>query len=317
MTRPGRRGFLPRTDWSIAQLEEDRLQSEGVFRRERLEEPLEDYGEAFDEVQGTVENLLETTVDLSQLEDQALGLLTDPALLEAFRYLAAPPISVDDLKTLVDSKSIAPTTLRKNQQLVQNLVGTIRAVLDRRRFPWVLEGREATEAEWQAAVVASSALIATQRVATKRRNESRRTQEEIVRQALRDRGFAQITIKGRAGIATPRDVPQPGQFCKEVVFGPGRRKADLVVGLWDGRSMPVECKASNSALNSLKRLRNDVAAKAETWRQDFGNTMVVPAVVLSGVYDLDMLEDIQQHGVAIYWAHRLDDLVQWIEQTRA
>ncbi len=316
MTRSGRRGFLPRTEWSIVQLEEDRRQSEDIFRHERLEEPLEDYGEAFDEVQGTVENLLETTLDLSQLEDHALSLLTDPALLEAFRYLAAPPISVDDLKTLVEATSIAPTTLRKDRQLVQSLVDTIRTVLDRRRFPWVNEAREAEEDEKKAAIVASSALMATQRVATKRRNESRRTQEEIVRQALRNHGFTLIKIKGRAGIATPREVPQAGQFCKEVVFGPGRRKADLVVGLWDGRSMPVECKASNSALNSLKRLRNDVAAKAETWRQDFGSTMVVPAVVLSGVYDLDMLQGIQQHGVAIYWAHRLDDLIQWIEQTR-
>jgi len=315
MTRPGKRDFLPRTDWPTAQLEKDRRQAEAIFRRERLEEPLEDYGEAFDEVQGTVENLLEATVDLAQLDEQALVLLTDQALLEAFRYLAAPPISVDDLKTLVDANSIAPTTLREDRELVRSIVDTIRAVLDRRRFPWVLERREPTEAEREAAVVASSALMATQRVATKRRNESRRTQEEIVRQALGNQGFRQIKIKGRE-IATPRDVPQPGEFCKEVMFGHGRRQADLVVGLWDGRSMPIECKASNSALNSLKRLRNDVAAKADTWRHDFGSTLVVPAVVLSGVYDLDMLVDIQQHGVAIYWAHRLDDLVQWIEQTR-
>jgi hypothetical protein len=317
MTRSRRRSYLPRTEWPVTQLDADRQESAGLFRRERLEEPLEDYGEAFDEVQGTVEDLLESTVDLSQLEDQALSLLTNPALREAFRYLAAPPISFDDLKTLVDRTSIAPTTLRKDPQLVKEIVGVIRSVLDRRRFPWVMEGREPMEAERQAAVLASTALIATQRVATKRRNESRKTQEEVVRQALLDQGFTQIKVKGREGIPTLRDAPLPGQFCKEVPLGMGRRKADLVVGLWDGRCMPIECKVSNSSVNSVKRLNNDVAAKAEIWRQDFGSTMVVPVAVLSGVYDLDMLEDAQRGGLTIYWAHRLGDLIQWIEQTRA
>ena len=68
-----------------------------------MEEPLEDYLEAFDEYQGRVEEFLEATVDLSQLEAAALQVLTDPHLLEAFRYLAAPPISQDDLKVLADA----------------------------------------------------------------------------------------------------------------------------------------------------------------------------------------------------------------------
>jgi hypothetical protein len=52
-----------------------------------MEEPLEDYLEAFDEYQGHVEELLETTVDLSCLESTALDVLTDPGLLAAFAIL--------------------------------------------------------------------------------------------------------------------------------------------------------------------------------------------------------------------------------------
>ena len=50
--------------------------------------------------------------------------------------------------------------------------------------------------------------------------------------------------------------------------------------------MPLECKVSNSSTNSVKRLNNDAAVKAETWRQDFGTVPIVPAAVLSGVYKL-------------------------------
>lgn len=115
-------------------------------------------------------------------------------------------------------------------------------------------------------------------------------------------------------IPTLREAPQPGEFCPEARLG--SRKADLIVGLWDGRVMPIECKVSNSSTNSVKRLNNDAAVKAEVWRHDFGDTKVVPVAVLGGVYKLHNLEEAQRRGLTLYWAHRLDDLIAWIEQTR-
>jgi len=211
MTRRKRPSFITPTQWTTQQLDSDRRQSENVFRRERMEEPLEAYLDAFEDVQSAVEDVLESTVDLSQLEDQALTLLTDPALLYVFRYLAGPPISEDDLKTLVDTNSISPRTLRNDVGLVQRLVETIRSGLDRRSFPWVSEGREPTEAERQAAILASSALIATQRAATSRRNEGKSAQEEKVREELRRIGLVEISIVGRA-VASLAEAPQPGLF---------------------------------------------------------------------------------------------------------
>src|SRR5438477_13172222 len=107
----GKFNLLERSVWTSEQLEADLSRAKDLFRHERLEEPLEAYIEAFEEVQDTIENLLEGTVDLSLLEDQALELLEDSAMLEGFRYLAGPPISLDDLKTLVDTDSLAPAYL--------------------------------------------------------------------------------------------------------------------------------------------------------------------------------------------------------------
>lgn len=80
--------------------------------------------------------------------------------------------------------------------------------------------------------------------------------------------------------------------------------------------MPVECKVSNSSTNSVKRLNNDAAVKAETWRSDFGQRNVVPAAVLSGVYKLHNLLDAQERGLSLFWAHDLQRLLDWIDSTR-
>ena len=53
-------------------------------------------------------------------------------------------------------------------------------------------------------------------------------------------------------------APDVGRFTGECVVGESR-KADIVVRLWDGRVMPIECKVSNSQLNSIKRLTTPAA----------------------------------------------------------
>lgn len=102
--------------WTNEQLEGLRQTAIEAFRVERMQEPLEAYLEAFDEYRGAVEDLLEATVDLTQLTDAAEQVLTDPALLEAVRYLAGPPISADDLKTLANVESLAPGRLRADPE---------------------------------------------------------------------------------------------------------------------------------------------------------------------------------------------------------
>lgn len=305
--------FAPRVVWAADQLDHDRKLARELFARDRMLEPLEEYLGQFDRVRAVLDDLIESTGDLSRLEDQALAILTDPAKLEGFRYLAGPPVSEDDLKTLADASSIAPQVLRSNPELVARIVATIRDGIDRRRFPWLTDGREPTNAERDAAVLASAALMATRRTETSRRSEGKRIQEGRVRQALLDHGFAEVRIPGNV-IATLGDAPRPGEFCREVTLG--TRKADLVVGLWDHRVMPIECKVSNSSTNSIKRLNNDAAAKAEAWVGQFGTIQMVPVAMLSGVYKLRNLEQAQDRGLTLYWAHRLGDLTKWIERTR-
>lgn len=294
--------------WTNAQLDSERVKSIAIFSKLRLEEPLEDYLDAFDQFQGYVEEILETTVDLTDLETSALDVLGDQRLLEAFRYLAAPPISADDLKVLADASSLSSSHLRNSPADVQRLVSIVRQVLDRRRFAWVVERREPTEAERNAAVMASAALMAASRTQTSRRTKGKEQQEATVKEALKVLGFMEVA--GRR-IPTISHAPNAGEFCGESVLG--TRKADVIVRLWDQRVMPIECKVSNSSTNSVKRLNNDAAVKASSWKVDFGLRQVVPSAVLSGVYKLHNLIDAQDRGLTIFWAHDLKPLTEWIE----
>jgi len=295
--------------WNSEELERERRKAIELFRVERLEEPLEAYLRHFERYQSRIEDFLELTVDLTKLGEDR-GLFGRPEYLELVRYLAGPPISTDDLKVLVDAGSITSQRLQAEPQIAERIVSVVLQGLDRRRFPWVTERREPDEIERYAAVVATASMMATQRLSTNRRNEGKAKQEQQVEDALLGVGLVKVP---RRHVRTGADLPNHGEFCGESKLS--NRKADFILRLWDHRVMPIECKVSNSATNSVKRLNNDAAAKAEVWRRDFGATQVVPCAVLSGVYKLHNLEDAQDRGLGLFWAHRLDELVGWVSST--
>ena len=297
--------------WSDEQLEAGRQAALARFREERIQEPLEAYLEAFDIYRAMVENLLEMTVDLSRLTDAAVAVLTDDGLLDAVRYLAAPPISEDDLEILAEA-SLSPNRLRQDADMAHRVIDTILLGLDRNRFPWVAEDREPTEAERDAAALASAALMASRRVMTDRANQAKTQQESAVKTRLAAAGLREVAPHE---IPTLDAAPARGEFCGESMFA--GRKADIVVRLWDGRAMPTECKVSNSYLNSVKRLNNDAAVKAAQWVRDFGSVQTVPAAILAGVYKLRHLVDAQRRGLTLFWAHDLEPMIAFIDATRA
>jgi len=304
--------LVERSLWTSEQFAADLAESKALFRRQRLEESPEEYSESFESVRDSVESLIEETVDLTLLEEKAFELLKIPSMREAIRYLAGPPISADDLDTLIETKAITSKYIESNPEIARTLVQIVKDTIDRGRFPWLSMQREPTVSERHAAVIASAALIASQRFATSRRTKAKKDQEQLVRKTFLDYGLEEINIQGSI---SPSQL-KPGQFCsREPKLG--KRKADLIVGLWDSRVMPIECKVSNSAINSVKRLNNDAAAKAESWIVDFGRRTIVPVAVISGVFKRENLEDAQERGLTIYWSHKLEALTQWMDQVRA
>ncbi len=183
--------------WTDVQLAEDIQRAVAIFRRERMQEPLQAYLRAFDEYRGHVGNLLDASADLTKINDRAREVLTHPGLLEAFRYVAGQPLSADDLKTLSEAV-LTPTRLRQDPSMARRVVEIVSMGLDRRRFPWVSENREPTHEERAAAILASAALMATRRVGTARRHEGKEAQELFVERTMSTAGLTKVD---------PRPIP--------------------------------------------------------------------------------------------------------------
>ena len=288
---------LPPPRWTPEQLAAAADEATEGFRRQRLAESRKAYLAQIAHYRSAVEALLSATENLRDHKRMRAELLSGANRLEVVRYLAGPPISADDL-SVIAGVSLSPARLAAEPRDVDRLIETIMQLLDRDRFAWIAQGREPTEDERTAAVAATSTLLAASRLQTMRRNESRKEQEDAVKQRLRSAGLEEVASRT---IQSVRDAPGPGRFCGEALCG--TRKADLVIGLFDGRIMPVECKVSNSSTNSIKRLNNDAQVKAVNWIGEFGRLSTVPAAVLSGVYEVRHLVQAQEAGLTIFWSH--------------
>lgn len=269
------------------------------------------YDEHFETARRRIEHVLERTDCLLDLET-GMGELLGSGYLDVLRYMCRPTVSSDDFANVSDIGSVAPSKLRM-PEAARKAAAFFSRNLNGSLFPWVERGALPDEADLLAACRAVAALVADQKTKTSMRIAPSRSQEEAVRSALVDHaGFARVPSHD---IATLADVPAAGEvFAREASVG--GVKADVVLGLHDGRFMALECKVSNSGINSYKRLNHEVTDKVEKWYGMFGRNGIVGGCVLQGVYELENLMSAQEAGVGIFWSHDLDALVRFVERTR-
>src|SRR5262245_32146598 len=301
--------------WTAEQLQADAERAKAYFRRERLDEPLELYVQQFDTFYGVFESLIDQLPELAsrKFDPTAFAaLVADQETRRALFYLTAPPISDDDLKTLADVPSFALGALTADPSAVTRIRDTLIRILDPKRFPWVAENRSPTRAERRSAINVSSALVAVRKVETFRRTDAKEQQGRRVKDLLRALKFNEVP---KRVVHNAASAPKAGEFMGETpVVG---TRADVVAGLHDGRLMVIECKVSNSSVNSYKRIVHDTGGKATIWYSQFGKANIVVAAVLSGVFAPANCELVQnEKAVFLIWDHRLEDLRDFIATAR-
>lgn len=228
----------------------------------------------------------------------------------ALRCIGTPPVSDDDLNTLVDA-SVNATAIRKSDEFAGKVAHVLRGMADYARFPWIVAGRAPTDIEIEMAILATTTLAAASAILAQRRGDERAQLEKLVHDHLE----GTLELIPSEPITKPRSQgPQPGQFMKNVHVG--AHGADAVVGLYDSRLLCIECKASNSEINSRKRLNKEVVADAKDWLARFGDDVIVPAAAIRGVFKQEYLVEAQNVPVAIFWSHRLKDLTTFINSTK-
>lgn len=290
--------------WSKEELRAARDESEDVFRIARQQEGPKAFYDAYEAVEPEIRAVLKDTSDLRKLTGRLF--IEKPAAWHILRYFCAPPISEEDLWTLVGRKfKLVPA------DVADDTAEALATVFDLVRLPWLREKRAPTVTEREAAVMATTSLLAHERLKTQRRGSASKRQEDAVAEAL---GTVGLEHDERRDPILVLDRLKRGAFSRErKVDG---AKCDVPVRLFDGRLLALECKVSNGPKNSWKRLHREVGGKSERWRQEFGS-QVVTGAVLAGVFDLSCIESSQeQHNVFIFWQQDLSPLLEFIESTK-
>ena len=160
----------------------------------------------------------------------------------------------------------------------------------------------------QLAIRSTAAMHAFQRLQTERRAYGKRV-EAMFAHKLLSMGYEKVGTPNRSRMTAPMHFPRSRQFYGEcTVYG---RKTDLFLGLSDGRVAAVEAKDSSSVVNSVKRVLNDTAAKAQEWHRHAGMT-IVPIALLSGVFGVNDLQRAQMAGLFLVWLHDLAPIEEWL-----
>lgn len=305
-------------NWSAEEIAAECLKAREDFRSRRISYPKADYEAAFDSAKGAVEFVigklpqLMGVADTPKLLEEICG---DPARFTALRYLMAPPISEDDLDTLLDAK-LSPAAIRKSPELARKLSALIKAGIDFKRFHWLKNDAKPAAAAVKAAELATTVAAAIQRVQTKRRGDEKDQLEGAVRDLLLSTlKFKQVpNPKESINLENFRAVaPKAGEFMRSATLGGDN--GDFVIGLWNNLLLALECKSSNSEINSRKRLNKEVVKNARHWVATFGQ-FVIPGAALRGVFKPEYVIAAQVTPVAIFWGHRLDDLRDFVNMTR-
>ena len=155
--------FPPR--WTVEELAEAAAISAAQFRSERLA-ITDSWATHYKQARGKFQLLFEKLNDLNPgaIGDTDLADAYSLGLGVALRYLAGPPISDDDLQVIADVESIAPGALKKNPEALRRVFEVIERVIDPYRFPWVSAGTPPNARQREAALPASSVLLAAQRI---------------------------------------------------------------------------------------------------------------------------------------------------------
>ena len=302
--------------WAKKEILNDCHRAKEDFRKRRLDEPKELYLEAFESLEvankdiiGCLDGILASPPKPRLIADA----IREKDLLKALRYLASPPISKDDFETLSEVK-LAWTRIEKDPAKAEKIQNLIRLMIDPKRFPWIVENRQLTPIEIDAAILASTVAAANQKMQTSRRGEEREMVESAVRTILITQGFKYIEVKKSGIQMINRDAPKPGEFTSSVLIGDDN--ADFAVGLYDYRLLVIECKGSNSELNSRKRINKEVLQDAMNWVGKFGPEHLVPAAAIQGVFKPEYIEKAQDTPLLFFWAHRLNDLENFLNSSR-
>lgn len=258
--------------------------------------------------------IAETLRASNYLRDIPAALRQAGSHMLVLRNLAAPPISQDQFKLVCPAwnKTSEKPGGRVSPASVDAVVQAVWARRDRHLTRWVDTGRLPTRQEIRRLLFSIGSLLAAQQLGTSRRNRRAAEQEGAVTRLLIDRGWTRLPsrqIDARAALPAMH-------FMHKTRFATTTQpqEVDIACGLGGTVVLAMECKVTNDATNSVKRI-NDVLKKSASWRAHWGS-FVRTAALLQGVIKPEDVHRLLEAQVEVFWSHDLDRLSDWLDQHR-
>jgi hypothetical protein len=244
--------------------------------------------------------------------DQALQ--KKGAHMLVFRHITAPPISQDQF-------ALACPEWRKNtEKPTASPPGPDEAAFAAAQFAarrsvsltqWLNYGRPPRIAELRRLLWSVAPLIASQQLATLQRNRYAAAQEQSVLKLLRAKGWTQLpgSLLDKRAELPLRHFMHKTRYATASEGSP--QEVDIALGLRGSVVLATECKVSNDATNSVKRI-NDVLKKATAWKTHWGS-FVKTAAILQGVIAGKEVVRLIEADVIVFWSHDLAAFDAWID----
>jgi hypothetical protein len=234
----------------------------------------------------------------------------------ALRHLLAPPISQDQFKLICPhwTKNSENTGSRLSKVRADAVEAVFLQRLSQRMAPWLRNNRSPSLEELASTIGAIAPLIASQKVATARRQRLSAIQELAVVEILTARHWTQV----QSGLVTTSGGLPAQHFMHKARFASGpneNQEVDIACGLGGTVVLAMECKVTNDTTNSVKRI-NDVLKKASAWKRHWGS-FVRPAALLQGVIKPVDVHRLLDADVEVFWAHHLERFASWIDEHTA
>jgi hypothetical protein len=231
----------------------------------------------------------------------------------AFRHMTAPPISQDQFALACPewNKASEKATARPLKPEVASAVAAQFEVRRARTLtPWVTQGRNPRTAEVKRLLWSVAPLLASQQVATLQRTRAASTQEGAVIALLSSKGWTKLpaSLLDNRGTLPVRHYMHKTRFA---TASAAPQEVDIALGLKGSIVLATECKVSNDATNSIKRV-NDVLKKAKAWKDHWGN-FVKTAALLQGVIAAKDVRRLLDDGIEVFWSHDLMRFETWID----
>ena len=227
------------------------------------------------------------------------------------RHILAPPLSQDQFSLCYPGWSKSSEKQGGRRPSEATGVAVTKAVNERRwkaLTPWLETGRKPTRRELERVYWAIGTIIASQQFATVQRNRAAHKQEQDVVAILLRLGWTRMPSSLRD---TRASLPER-HFMHKTRFATENepQEVDIALGLRGSVVLAMECKVTNDATNSVKRI-NDVLKKATAWKSHWGS-FVKPAALLQGVIAERDVFRLLDANVEVFWSHDLMRFEQWL-----